>query len=103
MVDPHETGGAVMSSQSGDPGDYRPNFDLTGSVMLVTGPARGLGRASTLACAAAGADVVLGLRDVGADGGLTAEIERMGRQVLALQLDVTRMEQIRDGVARAVD
>ena len=31
--------------------------------MLVTGPARGLGRASTLACAAAGADIVLGLRD----------------------------------------
>lgn len=83
--------------------DYKPNFDLTGSVMLVTGPARGLGRASTLACAAAGADIVLGLRDKGKDGGLAAEIERMGRKVLPLQLDVTRMDQIKAGVAQALD
>ncbi len=80
--------------------DYRPNFDLTGSVMLVTGPARGLGRASTLACAAAGADIVLGLRDKGSDGGLAAEIEKMGRKVLPLQLDVTKMDQITDGGGR---
>ncbi len=83
--------------------DYKPNFDLTGSVMLVTGPARGLGRASTLACAAAGADIVLGLRDKGSDGGLAAEIERMGRKVLPVQLDVTRMDQVKDGVAQALD
>ena len=76
--------------------DYKPNFDLTGSVMLVTGPARGLGRASTLACAAAGADIVLGLRDKGSDGGLAAEIEGMGRKVLPVQLDVTRMDQVRE-------
>lgn len=88
-----------MNSRS----EYAPNFDLTGSVMLVTGPARGLGRASTLACAAAGADIVLGLRDKSSDGGLGAEIERMGRKVLPLQLDITRMDQVGDGVARALD
>ncbi|WP_119304421.1 SDR family NAD(P)-dependent oxidoreductase [Dongia deserti] len=92
-----------MSSASDHGGDYAPNFDLTGAVMLVTGPARGLGRASTLACAAAGADIVLGLRDLSTDGGLAAEIEGLGRKVLPLQLDVTRMDQIRDGVARALD
>jgi NAD(P)-dependent dehydrogenase (short-subunit alcohol dehydrogenase family) len=83
--------------------DYKPNFDLTGSVMLITGPARGLGRASTLACAAAGADIVLGLRDKASDGGLAAEIEKMGRKVLSLQLDVTKMDQIKAGVAQALD
>lgn len=88
-----------MSSQSG----HAPNFDLSGSVMLVTGPARGLGRASTLACAAAGADIVLGLRDRQSDGGLAAEIEKMGRKVLPLQLDVTKMDQIKDAVARTID
>ncbi len=88
-----------MSSQS----DYRPNFDLTGSVMLITGPARGLGRAGALACAAAGADIVLGLRDQRSDGGLAAEIEEMGRKVLPLQLDVTKMDQIKAGVAQALD
>ena len=88
-----------MTTQS----SHAPNFGLTGSVMLVTGPARGLGRASTLACAAAGADIVLGLRDRAKDGGLAAEIEAMGRKVLPLQLDVTSMAEIKDGVARALD
>jgi NAD(P)-dependent dehydrogenase (short-subunit alcohol dehydrogenase family) len=99
MVDTDTRRGKIMSSQSG----HAPNFDLTGSVMLITGPARGLGRASTLACAAAGADIVLGLRDQQSDGGLAAEIEKMGRKVLPLQLDVTKMGQIKDAVARALD
>src|SRR5262245_16542715 len=76
MVDTDTRGGAVMSN----PSDYKPSFDLTGSVMLITGPARGLGRASTLACAAAGADIVLGLRDKASDGGLAAEVEQLGRK-----------------------
>lgn len=88
-----------MTGQS----QYAHSFDLSGSVMLVTGPARGIGRASTLACAAAGADIVLGLRDQASDGGLAAEIEKMGRKVLPLQLDVTRMDQIESAVARAID
>src|SRR5688500_18236757 len=42
--------------------DY-PRFDLNGQVVLVTAAARGLGRACALACAHAGADIALGLRD----------------------------------------
>ena len=41
-----------------------PQFDLTGQVALVTGAARGLGRAISLELAQAGAEVALGLRDV---------------------------------------
>jgi NAD(P)-dependent dehydrogenase (short-subunit alcohol dehydrogenase family) len=76
-----------------------PQFDLTGQAALVTGAARGLGRAISLALAHAGADVALGLRDVNAHGGLPQEIEALGRRALPLQMDMTRLDQIR----RAVD
>jgi NAD(P)-dependent dehydrogenase (short-subunit alcohol dehydrogenase family) len=39
-----------------------PRFDLDGQVALVTGASRGLGRELALACAAAGATVVAGVR-----------------------------------------
>ena len=50
-----------------------PKFDVTGKVALVTGAARGLGRAISLSLANAGADIALGLRDLNADSGLASE------------------------------
>ncbi len=47
-----------------------PRFDLNGQVALVTGAARGLGRAISLALAHAGANIALGLRDAKAGGEL---------------------------------
>lgn len=68
-------------------------FDLGGRSALVTGAARGLGRAIALALADAGADVALGLRDKSAAGGLVEEIEAKGRRALPLQLDVLDLKQ----------
>jgi NAD(P)-dependent dehydrogenase (short-subunit alcohol dehydrogenase family) len=68
-------------------------FDLTGRTALVTGAARGLGRAIALALAEAGADVALGLRDKDSDHGLVAEITAKGRRALPLQMDVTNLKQ----------
>jgi NAD(P)-dependent dehydrogenase (short-subunit alcohol dehydrogenase family) len=79
-----------------------PRFRLDGKVALVTGAARGLGRAISLALADAGADIALGLRNVNADAGVAAEIRKMGRKALPLRMDVSQMEQIFLGVDEAV-
>ena len=78
-----------------------PGFDVQGQVALVTGAARGLGRAIALALAAAGADIALGLRDAGADGGVAAEVEALGRRVLPLQMDMAAAGQIGPAVEAA--
>jgi len=71
-----------------------PRFDLTGQVSLVTGAARGLGRAIALALAHAGSDVALGLRDANTARDLADEVQSMGRKSLSLQMDVTHLDQI---------
>lgn len=75
-----------------------PNFDLTGKVALITGAARGLGRACALALANAGADIGLGLRDVKSAGALENEIKALGRKVIRLQMDVSDLDQINEAV-----
>lgn len=76
-------------------------FDLHGHVALVTGAARGLGRAISLALAQAGADIALGLRDINTGGELVREIEDMGRRALPLQMEMTRLDQVRGAIQQA--
>ncbi len=79
-----------------------PNFSLDGKVALVTGAARGIGRALALACAAAGADVVIGVRNVEAVADLVAELKTTGRRALAVTMDISNSGQIAEAVAEAV-
>ena len=78
-----------------------PRFDVQGKIALVTGAARGLGRAISLALAHAGADIALGLRDVNTGDGLAHEIESMGRRALPLQMDMASLDQISSAVTKA--
>jgi NAD(P)-dependent dehydrogenase (short-subunit alcohol dehydrogenase family) len=79
-------------------GGELPRFDVRGQIALVTGAARGIGRACALALAQAGADVALGLRDVRTGGDLVKEIEGLGRRALPLQMDMTRLAEVRQAV-----
>ncbi len=79
-----------------------PSFDLTGRTALVTGAARGLGRAFATALATAGADVALGVRERRDEvDNLVDEIAKMGRRAFAVQLDVADRGQIASGVEQA--
>jgi hypothetical protein len=59
---------------------HTDEVSVKGKVALVTGAARGIGRACALALAEAGADIALGLRDERSDNGLVKEIEAMGQK-----------------------
>src|SRR5947209_20562693 len=78
-----------------------PSFDLTDKVALVTASARGLGRAIAIALAEAGADVALGLRDREQDAGTADEIQKLGRRVLPLQMDVSFVAEVQQAVDEA--
>ena len=80
-----------------------PDFRLDGQVALVTGAARGLGRAIAIALAHAGADVALGLRDAATGDELVREVERLGRRALALQMDVSDPGQLRAAIDTAAE
>ena len=78
-----------------------PRFDLNGQTALVTGGARGLGRAISLALANAGADVALGLRDV--DRRRPGPRDRgHGPKRPAVQMDMTQLDQVTRAVEEAV-
>ena len=79
-----------------------PSFDLAGQTALVTGAARGLGRAISLALANAGADVALGLLDRASAADVEAEIRAMGRRSIRVPMDVRRLDQVAAAVERVV-
>lgn len=76
---------------------------LKGKVAVVTGGSRGIGRSISLALAEKGADVVLFYAGNQQKAEETqAEIEKLGRESLALQVDVSDREQVTAAFRRIV-
>ena len=80
----------------------QPSFSLSGQVALVTGAAKGIGKACALALAQAGADIILGLRLKDHEKALASEIRALGRQALPVQMDVSRLDEIEAAVQAGV-
>ena len=69
-------------------------FDLKDKVAIVTGASRGLGQYFGRALARAGADLVITARQLASLDPFRAEIERLGRRAVPLELDVRNYESI---------
>jgi NAD(P)-dependent dehydrogenase (short-subunit alcohol dehydrogenase family) len=77
------------------------NFSLEGKIALVTGAAKGIGKAISLMYAAKGADLIL--LDISDELKDTAkEIEAKGRKALALKTDLTKKADLERAVAEAI-
>ena len=77
-------------------------FDLTGRVSVVSGAAQGMGRATALALAEAGSDLVLVDRNSEGMEETAGSIEKTGRRALSVSIDVSSGEQVCD-LYRQVD
>jgi 3-oxoacyl-[acyl-carrier protein] reductase len=66
------------------------NLDLKNKVVIITGPAKGMGQAVSLAFAAEGAKLVLAGRDLTAIEPVAAEVRARGGEAIVVGCDVTR-------------
>jgi NAD(P)-dependent dehydrogenase (short-subunit alcohol dehydrogenase family) len=80
-----------------------PVCDLSGQRALVVGASRGIGAAISRALADAGAHLALASRSVDLLEQLRAEIADLGRNAVAIPLDLRDEQSVNAGVARAVE
>lgn len=76
--------------------------DMSGKAALITGGAAGLGKATAVLLARAGADVALVDINLEALEQTAAEIRQLGVRVLPLALDISKAENCRQAVANTV-
>jgi len=82
---------------------YIDKYRLDGKVALITGGSRGIGRATALGFAEAGADVVVASRKLPDLENVAEEIRKLGRKSLPVAAHVARMEDINNLVSKVTN
>jgi 7-alpha-hydroxysteroid dehydrogenase len=76
-------------------------FTMTGKTAIVTGAGRGIGAATAVALAEAGADVVVSARTADQLGAVAKRIEAAGRRAMTVPADLSDLEAVAELVDRA--
>ncbi len=79
----------------------KPNFDLTGKTVLITGASRGIGRAIAEACWRSGADLILGVRNPVDVADIVKSAGAQGRRALPVALDLDDLKSCRAAITEA--
>jgi NAD(P)-dependent dehydrogenase (short-subunit alcohol dehydrogenase family) len=79
------------------------NFSLKGKVALITGASRGIGEATAIGLAQAGADVAIVSRKLPDLEKVGEEIKKLGRRCLPVQAHLGRVEEINQLVKRVLE
>jgi len=83
--------------------DTRALFDLAGTVALVTGSSRGIGRAIAEGLAGAGAKVVVSSRKLDKCGEVAEAIKAAGGQAIAVQCNISHKDQLHELVDKTLE
>lgn len=82
---------------------YKPNFDLTGKVAVVTGGSRGIGFAISACLAGAGAKIVIANRKLPPAEEAVRRIQSDGGAAFAISTDVTQPESVKALIGQVIE